>query len=136
MLVGYGIAGAFSAGNRARRFLRHCKTALEFACAGIWDQRVFKQAVIRGYAPPLKQARPLSNFASRLTGGIRLPAIGETLANAFVLNLTAPENPKDLIQLLKTLLGIAAMRGIELLTLGFAANDLRLSKVRQRFSVP
>jgi hypothetical protein len=105
----------------------------ESVCAAIWDQRVFKQTVIRGYASPLKQARPLLNFASRFTGGIRLPAVGETLANAFVLNLAASEKPGATVQLLKMLLSFAAERGIELLSLGFAANNLRLSWIRQCF---
>ncbi len=108
-------------------------SGVEFASAGIWDQRIFKQTVIRGYASPLKQARPLLNIARRFTGGIRLPAMGETLANAFILNLTASENQKEVVQLLKLLLGIAAGRGIELLTLGLAANDPRLRWVRRHF---
>jgi len=104
------------------------------ACAAIWDQRRFKQTVIRGYSSPLKQTRPLLNLASRFIKGIRLPAIGETLANAFVLNLTAMENPEVMSQLVKSLLGTAACRGMELLTLGFAASDLRLSWLRKNFS--
>lgn len=107
--------------------------APEHACTAIWDQRVFKQTVIRGYSPPLKQARQLLNIAGTFAGGIRLPDVGETLANAFVLNLTASEKSEDVTRLLNTLIATAARRGIELLTLGFAANDLRLVRLRQNF---
>jgi hypothetical protein len=109
------------------------RNAPESACAAIWDQRAFKQTVIRDYSAPLKQARPLANLASRITGGIRLPAVGEILANAYVFNLTASENAGATIRLLNILLRTAADRKIEMLTLGFASNDRRLSWLRQNF---
>ena len=102
-------------------------------CAGIWDQRIFKQTVIRGYATPLRQARPVLNFTGRLAHRVRLPKVGETLANAFVLNLIGEGGPERMIQLMKTLLRIAAGRGVEMLTLGLAANDLRLEWLRKYF---
>jgi hypothetical protein len=104
-------------------------------CAAIWDQRIFKQTKILGYASPLKQMRALLNFASRLAGGIRLPDAGKILANAFILNLTASENPAVLVPSIKALLHIAAGRGIEMLTLGLAAGDLRLPVLHQNFRV-
>jgi hypothetical protein len=104
------------------------------ASAALWDQRPFKQTVIRGYGPSLARIRPLSNLVARFTGGIRLPAIGETLANAFVTHLAgASERPDVLKKLLANLCGAAAQRGIGLLTLGFAANDPRLALVRRHF---
>jgi len=104
------------------------------ACAALWDQRAFKQTVIRGYAPSLARARPLLNVIARFTGGARLPAIGETLANAYVTQLAAdPDKPDRLIRLVNDLRGAATRRRIELLTLGFAANDPRLAVVRRHF---
>jgi hypothetical protein len=101
------------------------------AGAALWDQRNFKQTVIREYAKPLARARPLLNLVARFTGGARLPAIGETLANAFVTQLTV--DPDRLTGLVNDLRGAAARRGIELITLGFAVSDPRLAVVQKNF---
>jgi hypothetical protein len=104
------------------------------ACAALWDQRAFKQTVVRGYAPELALVRPALNLAARITGGPRLPAVGQTLANAFVSHLSvAPDEPDALINLLAELRALGAQRRIELLTLGFASNDPHLNTVRRNF---
>ena len=104
------------------------------AHAALWDQRHFRQTVIRGYAPWLKLARPALNLFAHFTGGIKLPAIGETLANAFVSHLIAePGSPDALVELLTMLLAAAAQRKIKMLTLGLAANDPRLIVVQKHF---
>jgi hypothetical protein len=104
------------------------------AGAALWDQRVFKQTAIRGYAPFLAFARPALNLAARLTGAVRLPAIGQTLANAFISHLAvAPDEPEMLPGLLEEFRQLAAQRGIDLLTLGFAAKDPQLAILRGRF---
>jgi hypothetical protein len=65
-----------------------------------------------------------------------LPAVGQTLANAFVSHLNvAPDEPDALIALTAELRSLAAQRQIEILTLGFAANDSRLATIRQSFRV-
>ena len=51
-----------------------------------------------------------------------------TVANAFVSHLAAAAD--ELIGLIAELRRIATQRGIELLTLGFAANDPRLATLR------
>lgn len=104
------------------------------ATAAIWDQRAFKQTVIRGYAPWLAIARPAVNCAARILGGPRLPAVGSTLAHAFVSHLAVETGNLDaFIALLAKLRMLAAARGIELLTLGFAANDPRFASLRRHF---
>lgn len=104
------------------------------ACAALWDQRAFKQTVIRGYSPWLALARPAVNFAARILGTTRLPAVGSTLAHAFVSHLAVePENSDALIALVAKLRMLAAGQRIEFLTLGFAANDPRLTLLRRKF---
>jgi hypothetical protein len=104
------------------------------ARAALWDQRAFKQTVIRGYAPALALARPLLNLAAQFTGGIRLPDVGESLAHAFVSHLAvAPDQPEALAKLIAMLRAVAARRGIEMLTMGFAANDPLLPIVQNHF---
>lgn len=104
------------------------------ALAALWDQRGCKQTVIRGYTPWLALARPGFNVIARLLGEPRLPAPGQTLANALVSHLLAdPEDQNAFVTLLADLQQVATERGIELLTLGFAANDPRLRVVRAHF---
>jgi hypothetical protein len=104
------------------------------AVAALWDQRVFKQTIVRDYAPSLMRARPVLNLASRFTGGTRLPAIGDVLRNAYVSHLALNPNRLDLLpRLIVELRRVAAQRKIELLTLGFAANDPRLAVMRRNF---
>lgn len=103
-------------------------------CAALWDQRSFKQTVIRGYAPWLAFMRPALNAVSPVTGNPRLPAAGETLANAFISHLAiAAVEPEALIRLLTELCRVSAQHDIELLTVGFAGNDPRLAVVRGNF---
>jgi hypothetical protein len=104
------------------------------ASGTLWDQRSFKQTVVRQYAPALGLARTASNAFAHIFGQPRLPAIGEPLATAFASHLAARENEPDaLVALLQQLRLTAEQRGIELLMLGFAATDPRLTTVRRRF---
>jgi len=104
------------------------------ASAALWDQRAFKQTVIRDYAPWLRVVRPAVNFVTRTIGRPRLPAAGSTLAHAFVSHLAVdPEHPDSLIALVARLRVCAAARGIEFLTLGFGAKDPRLGLLRRKF---
>ena len=104
------------------------------AVAALWDQRVFKQTVVRDYTPALMRARPVLNFAARFTGRTRLPVIGEVLRNVYVSQLAFDLNKPDvLIQLIAQLRRVAAQRKVGLLTLGFAANDSMLAEVRRNF---
>lgn len=105
------------------------------ASAALWDQRNFKQTVIRGYEPWLALARPAVNAFAWLTNRPRLPAIGETLSNAFVSHLAAlPDDRTTLLDLIGTLRAKASERGIQLLTLGLDAADPRLAGIRANFS--
>lgn len=102
------------------------------ASAALWDQRSFKQTVVRDYGPRLKAVRPALNVFSRLTQGTRFPVRGETLANAYGSHVVAEASrPDSLVALVSALLGLAAHRRIEMLTLGFAANDPRLAVLRK-----
>ena len=111
-----------------------CQSGRAVASAALWDQRAFRQTVIRGYAPHLAASRPLLNALGRLLVWPRLPAVGEPLANALVSHLAVgPDDADSLIALVAELRRTAARRQLELLTFGFAANDPRLGTVRRNF---
>lgn len=104
------------------------------ACGALWDQRKFKQTVIRNYAPWLALARPAFNAVARVIGRPRLPAVGETLASAFASPLASrTAETEAVIGLVAELRDLARRRGIEYLTLGFAATDSRLATVGNHF---
>lgn len=104
------------------------------AAAALWDQSSFKQTVVRGYAPGLARWRPLLNVAARITGGVRLPDVGERLRNAFVSHLFSdPQKPELFMRLITQIRRMAAARKIETITLGFAANDPQLVTLRRNF---
>jgi hypothetical protein len=104
------------------------------ACAALWDQRSFKQTVVRGYAPKISAARPLMNVFSKLFGTIHLPPIGSTLAFGFVSPVAICSDDSQLFPaLIETLIPVAAERGLEFLTFSFAGNDNKLAAIHDQF---
>jgi hypothetical protein len=104
------------------------------ASAAIWDQRRFKQTIVRSYAPWLASLRPAFNLFARVARQPRLPEIGEAVAAGFgSLLATCLDSHRASIPLLEQLLHRAAERGLELLTLGFGANDPLLAIIRKSF---
>jgi hypothetical protein len=123
-----------SLGLKCHDFLSVTEEGRVIAGAALWDQRSYKQTVIRSYAPWLARARPALNFAARALGWLQLPQVNTVLPSAFVSHLAvAPGRPAALVQLLVRLRALAAQRKTQLLTLGFAANDPRLATVRKNF---
>lgn len=103
-------------------------------CAALWDQRAFRQTKIHAYGGALRRARPLLNLLAPLLGRPRLPAPGTVLAQAFASPLAcAPEQPAALLAVVNTLRRAAAARGLDWLTLGFAASDPRVATLQSRF---
>lgn len=102
--------------------------SVDGASAALWDQRCFKQAVIRRYPWWLRLARPIIN-ALRLE---QLPRAGETLSNALVCGLTAAD-PNVAIAILSALRFLAAQLGIHYISLGLSGRDPRFEMIRRAF---
>ncbi len=103
-------------------------------CLALWDQRGFKQVVVRGYAPALGRLRPLVNLAAALAGRPRLPPPGSALALGFLSHLAVDgDDPETAVALIAAARARAAARGIELLSLGLARANPMLPAVRRRF---
>ncbi|HLG58680.1 MAG TPA: hypothetical protein VI485_25270 [Vicinamibacterales bacterium] len=66
-------------------------------CAALWDQREFKQVVVRGYSPLLRRVRPLVNVAAGLFGQPYLPALGLPLRFAYVSHIAVDEDREDVV---------------------------------------
>ena len=104
------------------------------AATALWDQRAFRQTVIRCYEPSLAAARPVLNFLAQLFGTPRLPAVGSTLAHACLSPLALAAGEDGLLpDLVAAVLPVARARNLEYLTLGLVATDPRLPLLEKRF---
>lgn len=104
------------------------------ACGTLWDQRPCRQTVIKGYNRAFSLVRPLVNLCSRVFGTPRLPAPGSVLSHAFLSPFHIASDHLDLLPLIiQYFRALASKKGIEFLTLGFGAEDPRLSIVRRHF---
>lgn len=94
------------------------------ACAALWDQRSFKQVVVRGYAARIARWRHLLNLAFALSGHPRLPAAGGSLEIAYLSHIAVDaERPGLLIDLVRAARDDAARRGVRVLAAGFPEDD-------------
>ncbi len=106
-------------------------------CGAVWDQRAFKQAVVRGYSPLLAAARPLLSALARPLGIPPLPPVGSTLAAAFLAFLAVRDDDAAVLDaLLDSALADAAARGLDQLLHGRAASHPLLGGARARAHRP
>jgi hypothetical protein len=106
------------------------------ACGALWDQRGFRQTVIRGYAGPLRVALPLVNLTHQLLRRPRLPAPGTVLAQAFLSPLAFEAGAEELLSaFVEAFFPLAASATVEWLTLALPARDVRVQQLRRRFHV-
>jgi len=104
------------------------------ACSALWDQRMFRQTRIRGYSGGVALARPWINVVSTISGTPGMPAAGSVLAHAFLSPLAVDPAHEELrFHLVETSIAQARLRGVEFLTLGFAANDPAARKLGRCF---
>lgn len=54
------------------------------ACAAIWDQRSFKQSVVRAYRPAIRRLRPVLNVLGGWLGHMQLHEVGRPLPLQFL----------------------------------------------------
>lgn len=105
------------------------------ACGALWDQRSFRQIVVRDYARGISAVRPFVNFINGMRDAPRLPARGSTLAHAFLSPLAIAEGHESLLpDFVAAFFQTAALAGIEYLTLGMPAGDAMLAALQRRFS--
>jgi hypothetical protein len=103
-------------------------------CVALWDQRHFKQTVVRSYERALGLARPLVNLAAPLAGIPRLPPPGEALDFAYLALLAAaPEDPQLMLALVTRAFNRALERKLGYLTVGLASRHPHLPLLRRSF---
>jgi len=104
------------------------------AAGALWDQRRFRQTVIRRYDRSLALVRPILNAVACVSGGPGLPPVGSALALAHVSPLAcAPGGEAAAAEVVRALFSSARVAGVELLSAGFAAHDPALDCLRRAF---
>ncbi len=100
-------------------------------CAALWDQRSFKQAVVRGYGPPLDRCRAVVNAVAAVIGRPRLPDVGRPLRAGYVSHVAGP--PDVVVSLVEAVHAMAGTRSLDYVMIGFGGDDPRLAGVRRAF---
>lgn len=117
-----------------RDFLIARRAGRDLGCVAIWDQRGFKQSVVRGFTPALALLRPFLNVAGALLGAPRLPSPGSTLRAAFLSHLALyDDDPETAVALVAAASSRASERGIDFLHLGLAARQPLLPTIERAF---
>jgi hypothetical protein len=100
------------------------------AAGAVWDQRAFRQVVVRGYAGALNWARPVVNALARFGVAPPLPPPGTVLPQGAILG-GAVDEPRHWAPLLDALRAAASERALTWLLIGRDARDPELSALRR-----
>ncbi len=101
-------------------------------CLALWDQRPFKQVVVRGYGSPLRYTRPAINAWMRLTGRPRLPRPVRQLNTAYLSHVAIDaDRPDVFFGLVQAAQAAAVDRSIDYVLLGLA-DDHPLTRAVQK----
>lgn len=104
------------------------------ACIAIWDQRLFKQAVVQGYRFPLNHLRPAYNILAGLQGKPVLPKPGRRLESVYLAFFAYKQNAeKQATNLIREALSIAAGKQAKIALLGLSANHPLLPELTDIF---
>jgi len=121
-------------GLRAQDFLIARRGERVVGCLACWDQREFKQTIVRGYSPPLAWARPVSNLLSPLTGFPKLPAVGGSVSFAYLSHLAVDDDDTSVFTALASAARrTAAHRGLDHLCIGLGSGHPLLSIAHSHF---
>lgn len=91
------------------------------ACVALWDQRRFKQTMVRGYSDFVGRIRPAANLVAPLLGMPRLPKPGEPLDQIFLSHLAVnDDDPHLFAALIDAALTAAYERKFAVALLGLA----------------
>jgi hypothetical protein len=121
-------------GLTPERFFVAIRQGRVVGCLGWWDQRSFKQVVVRGYSPALTRWRPLINVAAPWFGTPALPAVGESLALAYLSHAAVDDDRVDILTALaNAACGDARAAGLDQVAIAFAAGNPLLEAVGRCF---
>ena len=82
-------------GLQPRDFLVAIAGGRVTGCAATWDQRGFKQAIVRGYSQRLARWRSVVNLAGPLVGVPALPPVGRPLEFVYLSHVAVDDDRPD-----------------------------------------
>lgn len=101
------------------------------ACFALWDQRKFKQTVVRGYRFPLNIVRRPYNLFANLSGRVVLPAIGEQINYIFIAFLALDEPvTAECKAILDSALALIKTRNSDMAMLGLSTQNPILKELK------
>jgi hypothetical protein len=104
------------------------------ACLALWDQRAFKQVVVRDYSPGLRRLRPVLNLLAPVLGIPHLPAVGRRVETAFLSHVAVDgDDPAVLVALAAAARCEAKRRGIDSVALALSQRSPMLPAARAGF---
>jgi hypothetical protein len=104
-------------------------------CVACWDQRAFKQAVVRGYSGTLGRWRPILNALGPLVRMPRLPPAGNALQFSYLSHVAVDDDDEPtLIALVDAACVRARASGLEYIALGLPARSAALGAVTRAFA--
>lgn len=93
-------------------------------CLAIWDQRRFKQTVVRSYRFPLNKLRIAYNLLAGIRGKPKLPAPNQLIEQVFLSFVALSESAQQMaVEVVKEGLRLAAQKGALVGTLGLSAQS-------------
>lgn len=104
------------------------------ACLAVWDQRAFKQTLVRGYRFPLNHLRSIYNLAAGILGHIQLPQVGVALQQVY-LSFFAFDNSSsvDVVSLIREGLSHASDKQAKVAVIGLAEKNPLLKEIEGSF---
>ncbi len=100
-------------------------------CLALWDQRGFKQSVVRGYRAPLGQLRTIYNLYALLTDRVTLPAPGERLEHLYIA-FFACENSGDALTMIRKAASLAqGVKGANSCVMGLSSRHTLLPLLKK-----
>jgi hypothetical protein len=96
------------------------------ACFALWDQREFKQSVIKSYKKPLNIIRPLYNVFAKLTKRLELPKENSMLEQIYIAFL-ATTNSELYLELIQEAASLAQDKGAKACVFGLSSKHPNLN---------
>jgi hypothetical protein len=99
------------------------------ACAALWDQRSFKQVVVRGYSPQLARWRRVINVAGPVFGVPVLPQIGSPLEFVYLSHVAVDDDRAEVLAALIAEARRQLPSGVSHMVTAFAESSPLLARV-------
>jgi hypothetical protein len=137
-LAPWWTAGDLESRDRVRglspeHFVIVCKGGRVAGCAAMWDQRAFKQAVVRGYSRALGRWRRMINMTAPLTRTPMLPPPGHRLESVFMSHFALDDDRIDVGLGLVAEVARRAPAGVDQLVAGVPAGTPLSAAIAGRF---